>query len=77
MPQPEVLGDYVKVLHEINRANFFGTVPNYLANLMVEKARMESEHPTWASNQGLQNMLNNYKGTNKYGRKQGSPNQEV
>ena len=74
---PEVLGDYVKVLHEINRAKFFGTVPNYLANLEVEKARMEADHPTWATNPGLQNMVQNAHGSNKYGKKKGSPNSEV
>ena len=73
---PEVLGDYVKLLHEINRATFFGTVPNYLANLQIEKARMEADHPSWGTNPGLPNLLANFKGTNKYGKKKGSPNSE-
>jgi len=73
---PETLGSYVKVLHEINRAVFFGTCPNYLANLEIEKARMETDNPTWATNPGLVNLLQNHKGANKYGKKKGSPNSE-
>jgi len=73
----EVLGDYVKVLHEINRADFFGTVPGYKTNLEIEKSRMESENPTWAANPGLQTMIVATHNANKYGTKKGSPNKEV
>ena len=74
---PEVLGDYVKVLVEKNRAIFFGTVPNYIANLDIEIARMETAHPTWASNPGLQTMIQARHASFKYGKKKGSPHQEV
>ena len=74
---PEVLGDYVQVLLQILRADFFGTVPNYKENLLIEKARMEADHPTWASNVGLQQMLANARAGQKFGKKKGSPFQEV
>ena len=74
---PDTIAQYVKVLHEINRANFFGTVPNYLANLQIEKSRMEVSNPSFATNPGLQNMVDNTHGANKYGEKKGSPNKEV
>ena len=74
---PETVADYVNVIHEMNRAEFFGTVPNYLANLQLEKDRMDTENPSWATNPGLQQQITNKHSSNKYGSKKGSPNQEV
>jgi hypothetical protein len=74
---PDTIGDYVGVLHEIERAKFFGTVPNYLANLEIEKTRMEGDNPSFASNPGLQTMVDNRRASNKFGVKRGSPNKEV
>ena len=73
---PEVIADYVKVIHEINRATFFGTVPNYLAQMEAEKARLEADNPSWATNPGLQAQIDNRHSTNQYGHKKGSPNSE-
>lgn len=73
---PETRPDYIVVLHEIDRADFFATVPNYKSNLEIEKVRMEAAHPGWdvhASN-GADKAA--YHASNKYGVKSGSPNKE-
>ncbi|MFC1709498.1 hypothetical protein ACFL2J_05560 [Candidatus Omnitrophota bacterium] len=74
---PETFGTYIKLRHEIARAEFFGTVPNYLANLAIERTRMETENPTWAMNPSLDTQLAARRNSNKFGRKRGSPHKEM
>ncbi len=78
MPPPaDTFGKYVQLRHEILRAEFFGTVPNYEANLAIERARMEADNPTYATNPGLDAQLDAWHNANKYGAKLGSPNKEL
>lgn len=68
---------YAEVLHEQMRCDFFGTCKNYKANLSVERARMEEAHPSWVGNPAVDALRKAFHGTHKYGRKKGSPKQEV
>jgi len=74
---PENFGTYIKLRHEIARAEFFGTVPNYLANLTIERTRMEADNPTFATNPSLATQMQARRNSNKFGRKRGSPHKEM
>jgi len=73
----DTMQSYTELLDQKDRGDFFGTVPNYLANLQIEIDRVEAAHPAWVGNPAIQALKNSWHASNKWGEKKGSPHQEV
>lgn len=64
---------YKKCRHELERAKFFGSVPQYEAMMQAEVDRLEGESSEYKS--GLSKaVLDDYHEENPFGEKAGSPN---
>ena len=74
---PDTMQSYAEVLDQKDRALFFGTVPNYVANLDIEIARIEAAHPAWVGSPAVEAIKNSWHAANKWGKKKGSSHQEV